>query len=108
NEIGMMKPTSCLINTAGWEVVDNEALLYALEQGRIAGAAFDTFETHPVSSNSPFLSLDNVVLTPHIGGATDGTVKRYSQMIVDGIEKFINGERPENLVNPEAWKVNGR
>jgi D-3-phosphoglycerate dehydrogenase len=107
NEVGMMKPTSCLINTAGWEIVDNKALLYALEQGNIAGAAFDTFETHPVSSNSPFLMLDNVVLTPHIGGATDGTIKRYSQMMVDGIEKFINGKRPGNLVNPEAWRANG-
>jgi len=105
-EIGLMKPSAYLINTAGWEVVDEKALLDALEQRRIAGAAFDTFETHPVSTQSPFLKPDNVVLTPHIGGATDGTVRRYSQMMVEDIERFIDGKRPKNLVNPEAWKEN--
>ncbi len=105
-EISLMKPTAYLINTAGWEVVDEKPLLGALEQRRIAGAAFDTFETHPVLPQSPFLKLDNVVLTPHIGGATDGTVKRYSQMMVEDIERFIAGKRPKNLVNPEVWKEN--
>ena len=107
-EIGLMKPTAYLINTAGWEIVDEKALLGALEQRRIAGAAFDTFQTHPVSPNSPFLKLDNVVLTPHIGGATDGTVKRYSQMMAEDIERFIDGRRPQNLVNPEVWTENAR
>jgi len=105
-EIGLMKPTACLINTAGWEIVDEKALLDALEQRRIAGAAFDTFQTHPVSPQSPFLKLDNVVLTPHIGGATDGTVARYSQMMVDDIGRFIRGKRPKNLLNPEVWRGN--
>jgi phosphoglycerate dehydrogenase-like enzyme len=101
-----MKPTAYLVNTAGWEVVDEKPLLDALEQGHIAGGAFDTYQTHPVSLQSPFLKLDNVVLTPHIGGATGGTVERYSQMMVEDIERFIDGKRPRNLVNPEAWKEN--
>jgi D-3-phosphoglycerate dehydrogenase len=105
-EIGLMKPTAYLINTGGWEVVDEKVLLHALGQRRIAGAAFDTYQTHPVSPQSPFLKLDNVVLTPHIGGATDGTVKRYSQMMTEDIERFISGKRPKNLVNPEVWKEN--
>jgi D-3-phosphoglycerate dehydrogenase len=104
--IGLMKPAAYLVNTASWETVDEKALLYALEQKHIAGAAFDTYQTHPVSIQSPFLKLDNVVLTPHIGGATDGTVERYSQMMADDIERFIGGKRPKNLVNPEAWKGN--
>jgi D-3-phosphoglycerate dehydrogenase len=108
SEISLMKPTAHLINTASWDVVDNKALLHALEQGDIAGAAFDVYETHPVSPQSPFLALDNVVLTPHIGGATDGTVKRYSQMMAEDIERFIDGKRPKNLVNPEAWRENDR
>ncbi|MBM4432744.1 MAG: hypothetical protein FJ025_01930 [Chloroflexi bacterium] len=105
-EIELMKPKAYLINTAGWEIVDEKALLNALEQKRIAGAAFDTYQTHPVSPQSPFLKLDNVVLTPHIGGATDGTVRRYSDMLVDDIERFLSGKRPKNLVNPEVWKKN--
>jgi len=103
-EIGSMKPGACIVNTAGWEIVDEKALLDALENRRIAGAAFDIYQTHPVSAQSPFLKLDNVVLTPHVGGATDGTVRRYSQMIVEDIKRFIGGERPKNLVNPEAWR----
>jgi len=104
DRIGSMKPTTYLVNTAGWEIVDEKALLGALEQRRIAGAAFDVYETHPVSLNSPFLKFDNVVTTPHIGGATDGTIKRYSEIMTREIERFIEGERPQNLVNPSAWR----
>lgn len=106
NEISLMKSTASIINTAGWDIVDEEALLDALQTRRIAGAAFDIYQTHPVPSDSPLLKLENVVLTPHIGGATNGTVKRYSRMIVDDVERFLDGRRPLNLVNPQAWKKN--
>ena len=108
DEIGLMKPNAYLVNTAGWEVVEEKALLNALKQNHIAGAAFDIYETHPVSPQSPFLKLENVVFTPHIGGATDGTVERYSKMIAENIERFICGQRPKNLVNPEVWKENAQ
>jgi D-3-phosphoglycerate dehydrogenase len=104
--IRLMRPTAYLINPAAWEVVDEPALLHALETRRIAGAAFDTYATHPVPNRSPLLKLTNVVLTPHIGGATDGTIARYSQMMTDDIERFLEGERPLNLVNAEAWRQN--
>lgn len=104
DRIGSMKPTAYLVNTAGWEIVDEKALLYALEQRRIAGSAFDVYETHPVFLQSPFLKLDNVVLTPHIGGATDGTIERYSEIMARDIERFTEGIRPQNLVNPQAWR----
>lgn len=103
-ELGLMKPIAYLINTAGWEIVDEKLLLDALEQKHLAGAAFDIFQTHPLSLDSPLLKLDNVILTPHIGGATDGTVARYSQMIVEDMERFLDGKRPNNVVNPEVWK----
>ncbi|MFC1924921.1 NAD(P)-dependent oxidoreductase [Chloroflexota bacterium] len=102
--IDLMKPAACLVNTAGWEIVDERSLLDALKTGRIAGAAFDIYETHPVPLQSPLLELDNVVLTPHIGGATDGTVERYSRIMTEEIERFLAGERPRNLVNPQAWR----
>jgi len=104
DRIGSMKPTAYLVNTAGWEIVDEKALLGALEQRRIAGDAFDVYETHPVSLQSPFLKLDNVVLTPHIGGATDGTIKRYSEIMAQEIERFVEGKRPQNLVNTQVWR----
>ena len=66
--------------------------------------AFDVFETHPVSPQNPLLSLDNVILSPHIGGATEETIERHSQMMTDDILRFIKGERPRNLVNPEVWE----
>lgn len=103
--ISLMKPTACLVNTAGWDIVDSSALLEALQQRRIAGAAFDIYESHPVPPDSPFLKLNNVVLTPHIGGATDGTIDRYSQMIVNDIDRFLAGQRPQHLVNPAAWQA---
>ena len=76
----------------------------ALKQRRIAGAAFDIYHTHPLPLHSPLLDLDNVVLTPHVGGATDGTVERYSRTMTEDIERFLEGKRPQNLINPQAWR----
>jgi len=101
--IGLMKPTSYLVNTASTFVLDGDAIVKALREKRIAGAAFDVYDTWPVRADSPLLALDNVILTPHIGGATYETVMRHSNMIADDIERFLNGERPRNLVNPEVW-----
>ena len=70
---------------------------------RIAGAALDVFETNPVAPDSPLLALDNVVLSPHLGGATQETIERHSRMMADDILRFLGGERPVNLVNPDAW-----
>ena len=106
--IALMKPTAYLINAANAFVIDNEAIVKALQEKRIAGAAFDVFETWPVRPDSPLLKLDNVVLTPHIGGATGETIIRHSQMIVEDIERFLRGERPGNLVNPQAWGSSAR
>ncbi len=108
SKIALMKSSAYLINTAGWEIVDEGALLEALKQRRIAGAAFDVYQTHPIPQQSPFLKLDNVILTPHIGGATDGTIERYSKIMTQEIERFLEGKRPQNLVNPEVWKENVR
>jgi len=101
--IASMKPTAYLVNTAGAAIVDREAIVQALKERHIAGAAFDVYETWPVQPDNPLLKLDNVILTPHIGGSTDETVERHSQMIADDIERFLRGERPKNLLNPQAW-----
>jgi D-3-phosphoglycerate dehydrogenase len=101
--IALMKPTSYLVNTAGAAIVDQDAVVKSLKEGHIAGAAFDVYETWPVQPDNPLLKLDNVILTPHMGGATDETILRYSRMIAEDIERFIRGERPKNLLNPQAW-----
>ena len=78
-----------------------------MERGRVAGAALDVFDTHPIAPDNPLLSLDNVVLTPHIGGATAETIERHSRMMADDILRYLDGGRPENLVNPEALSDGG-
>lgn len=101
--IALMKRTAYLVNTASTFVIDGDAIVKALREKRIAGAAFDVYETWPVRPDSPLLDLDNVVLTPHVGGATAETIMRHSQTVVDDIERFLRGERPRNLVNPKVW-----
>jgi phosphoglycerate dehydrogenase-like enzyme len=86
--LALMQSTSYLINTASAALVDEAALVDALKAGGIAGAALDVYETHPVVPNSSLLKLNNVVLTPHIGGATAETVERYSQMITRDLLRF--------------------
>jgi D-3-phosphoglycerate dehydrogenase len=103
----LMKPQAYLINTGAAAVVDSAALVRCLEERRIAGAALDVFEGQPLPASSPYLRLDNVILTPHIGGATTETVERHSRMITEDIERFLQGLRPRRLVNPEAFSRHG-
>jgi phosphoglycerate dehydrogenase-like enzyme len=103
--LALMKPTARLINPSAPGVVDEDALADALEADRIAGASLDVFEGHPLPENSRLRSLNNVVLTPHIGGATSETVHRQSRMITNDILLVLRGEQPVHLVNPEAWTV---
>ncbi len=98
-----IKPGCRIINTSSYHAVDEAALVEGLTSGRVAGAAFDVFSTHPLPPNNPLLGLENVVLTPHIGGATRETVDRQSDMIVQDIERFLGGLKPERMVNPEVW-----
>jgi phosphoglycerate dehydrogenase-like enzyme len=99
-ELGLMKPTAYLINTARAAIVDQDALVEALRAGRIAGAGLDVFleEPLPVASN-PFRDMDNVVLSPHIGAVTAEANARARAMPVDNIIAFFQG-RPEHVVNP--------
>jgi len=104
HRLSLMKPTAFFVNAASAYVVDESALVQALKERRIAGAAFDVYKNWPVKPDDPILKLENVVLTPHIGGATDESVLRHSQMMAADIERFLRGERPRNLVNPQVWK----
>lgn len=101
--IGLMRADAFLVSASDANVLDQHALVEALGDGRIAGAALDVFESHPVSPQNPLLSLDNVILSPHIGGTTVETVRRHSQMMTSDILRFIRGKMPVNLVNREVW-----
>jgi D-3-phosphoglycerate dehydrogenase len=105
--LSLMKPSALLITASGAAIADQDALVQALAAKRIAGAAIDVFDTHPVASDSPFLALDNALLTPHIGGATVESIERHSRMMLDDIRRFVSGQRPVNLVNPVVWERRG-
>lgn len=100
-----MKPTAYLVNVSAAGVVSEEALVEALEVRRIAGAALDVFEGHPLPESSRLRTLENVILTPHIGGSTDETVARQSAMMVEDILLLLDGQPPKRLVNPRAWQA---
>ena len=101
--LALMHPGAFLVSASDANMLDQHALAGLLSDGRIAGAALDVFESHPVSPQNPLLSLDNVILSPHIGGATVETVRRHSQMMTSDILRFLRGEMPVNIVNREAW-----
>lgn len=105
--IARMKLSAFLVNCSDPSVIDQAALVRALDTGRIGGAAFDVFDTHPIAPDNPLLKLDNVILTPHIGGSTAETIRRHSEMMADDILRFAGGQRPVNIVNPEVWKRYG-
>ena len=100
-----VKRGAFLVNCSDYRIAQPDALIDALSTGKLGGAALDVFETEPIAPDSPLLKLDNVVLTPHLGGATEETVRRHSRMMVDDLLRFADGRRPRNLVNPEVWQA---
>jgi D-3-phosphoglycerate dehydrogenase len=100
-ELGLMKPSAVLINTARAAIVDQHALLGALREGRIAGAGLDVFAEEPLPPDNPWVKLDNVVLTPHVGWVTHEASARLATAPVDNILNYMAG-RPTNVVNPAA------
>jgi len=101
-ELSVMKPTAFLINTARGPMVDEAALVEALRSRRIAGAALDVFEEEP-RVHPGLLSLDRVVLTPHLGSAVTELRETMAHIVVENILAVIKGERPPNLYNPEVY-----
>jgi D-3-phosphoglycerate dehydrogenase len=97
--IGRMKPHAYLINTARAELVDERALVAALRDGRIAGAALDVFAVEPLPSDNPWRGLPNVILTPHVGFRTPEASGRSVRMALENLVDFFTGT-PRNVVNP--------
>ena len=96
--LALMMPTAVLINTSRGPVVDEEALIEALQGGRIAGAGLDVFEQEPVAPNNPLLKMDNVVVTPHVAGTTWNTWFRRASFAYENMQRVWNGEAPLSTV----------
>lgn len=101
DELALMKPTVCLINTSRGPIVDEAAMVRALKSRRIAGAGLDVYEHEP--SPAPGLTeLENVVCIPHLGSATEGTRSKMAVMAAENLVAGLEGRTPPNCVNPEA------
>ena len=99
-----MKPTAWLINVGRGAVVEEAALIEALQEKRIAGAMLDVYEHYRLEPGHPLLSLENAVLTPHLSGMTQESRKRMGTAAAEDTLRMLAGERPRNFVNPEVWE----
>lgn len=106
-ELRTMRNTAYLINTSRGELIQEDALIKALKNGWIAGAALDVHKTEPLSLDNPLLAMDNVVLTPHIGASTlKGRLKSVT-LAAQNVADILNGKRPDlkYIVNPEVFEL---
>jgi phosphoglycerate dehydrogenase-like enzyme len=98
-ELAAMRPDAYLINVARGRVVDENALIEALREKRIAGAGLDVTIVEPMPPDSPFFDLPNVILTPHVGGAIADYIDRATEFFVDNLARYLAGKRRRNIVN---------
>lgn len=98
-----MKKSAVLVNVARGPVLDEAAIVEALQQKKIRGAALDVFDKQPLAMDHPLVMLDNVVLTPHQAGLTNEAVERMSEIAANDTLRLLRGEKPLNFVNPDVW-----
>lgn len=98
-ELAAMRPGALLVNASRGPVVDEAALVAALRFGHLGGAALDVFETEPLPAGSPLRAMDNVFLTPHVGGGTREAAGRLRQIVAANIRRVLAGQEPLHVVN---------
>ena len=103
-QLQLMKSSAILINTARGAIVDVRALYQALNTKQIAGAALDVTDPEPIPLDSPLLTLDNVIITPHIGSASEQTRAKMAQMAVNNLIAGLEARKLPNCVNPEVYE----
>ncbi|CDO87060.1 2-hydroxyacid dehydrogenase [Mycobacterium triplex] len=104
SEFAAMRDGVVFLNTARAQLHDTDALVDALRAGKVAAAGLDHFVGEFLAADHPLVSLPNVVLTPHIGGATWDTEARQAQMVADDLEALLSGNPPTHIVNPEVLR----
>jgi gluconate 2-dehydrogenase len=102
-ELGLMKKSAILVNIARGPIVDEPALIEALQNGTIRGAGLDVYEKEPLPE-SPLFKLSNAVTLPHIGSATHETRQAMADRAYDNLRAALLGEKPQDLVNQQVWK----
>lgn len=102
--LSLMKPTAYFINTARAALVDYDALFEALLEKRLAGAALDVYPKEPISDDDRFRTLDNVLLSPHLAGASFDIPAHHSRIMMEAVSIALAGSRPSGIANPEAWE----
>jgi glyoxylate reductase len=103
-ELDIMKPSAYLINTSRGEVIDEPALIEALKNNKIRGAALDVFWGEPTNVNSELYELDNAVLAPHMGSASLETRSKMAEMTAQAVIDVLEDRKPQHVVNPEVLK----
>ena len=98
-----MKPGSFLINIGRGTTVILDDLAEALQQGRLAGAGLDVFQTEPLPSDHPLWSMPGVIITPHVAGRGPYLEDRRTELFVDNCRRFNNGEPLRNVVDKDHW-----
>lgn len=101
--LALMPKGSYLINVARGALVDEAALLDALNSGHLAGAGLDVYDPEPPAANNPLLTLPNIICTPHIASYTSAGILRMQVMACKQVASALRGERPTNLVNADVW-----
>ncbi len=101
--LARMKPGAFLINTARGALIDESALIQALDSGRLAGVGLDVFDPEPPDFENPLLHRDNVIATPHVASATGAGKDRLWRTAIAQAIQVLRGERPPHLLNPEVW-----
>jgi len=99
NELGLMKKTAYLVNTSRGPIIDEKALLDALNKKQIAGAGLDVFDVEPLPLDHPYRKMENVVITPHLGYVSQQNFEKYYPDIVENIRGFLDG-RPTRVIAP--------
>ena len=100
-----MKPSAIFVNTARGPVVDEPALIKALQEGWIQAAGLDVLEQEPPDPTNPLLNMENVIVTPHLAGTSDATPPRQRRQVIESYVAYLKGDRPLGLVNPSVWEA---
>lgn len=103
DEFAQMKRGAYLVNTARGDLVDTDALVDALESGLLCGAGLDVSEPEPLPTDHPLMQLDNVIITPHVGGLAVGVVERLAEIATNQTIEVLAGRLPSAALNPRAW-----
>ena len=98
-----MRETACLINIGRGAIVDLAELTEALQRGEIGGAALDVFEIEPLPQDHPLWDMPNVIITPHVAGASPRIAERHLEVLKDNVDRFVRGQPLRNIADKANW-----